>query len=205
MTTVGYGDMYPSSHFGRVATILASMVGITLVACIVDAVNRSLALSDNEQRAFAALRKRQMQMQLQKLSARLVQVVYRKYRLGHMTDALVHEFLNTVKGLRTCKAELFEVERELEDLNSSNSADRLAESEFGFAAIITKLDDLAQRSSGAGSAGANGSGVSSDALEKIAHGVSVMQERQAKMQSQIDDLHDMLFQALNKPVAVVDL
>jgi voltage-gated potassium channel len=32
LTTVGYGDIYPASHIGRVISIISSMVGIAIIA-----------------------------------------------------------------------------------------------------------------------------------------------------------------------------
>ena len=32
LTTVGYGDLYPVSHVGRVISIISSMVGIAIIA-----------------------------------------------------------------------------------------------------------------------------------------------------------------------------
>ena len=32
LTTVGYGDLYPISHIGRVISIISSMVGIAIIA-----------------------------------------------------------------------------------------------------------------------------------------------------------------------------
>ena len=32
LTTVGYGDIYPISHIGRIISIISSMVGIAIIA-----------------------------------------------------------------------------------------------------------------------------------------------------------------------------
>merc|ERR1712072_985555 len=52
MTTVGYGDTYPKTPFGRGVAVLASLLAIVLVALVVNAVTERLSLSRDENKVL---------------------------------------------------------------------------------------------------------------------------------------------------------
>lgn len=54
-TTIGYGDMYPISHMGRFIAIVACVVGMVLVSLFVVALNTTMALDENEDKAYSAV------------------------------------------------------------------------------------------------------------------------------------------------------
>lgn len=57
MTTVGFGDIYPSSIPGRVIGILGSFMGVFLVSMLVVTITNVLMLSDYEQNVFLIVEK----------------------------------------------------------------------------------------------------------------------------------------------------
>jgi hypothetical protein len=57
MTTVGYGDLYPKTHFGRGAVVLACLIGMLLVSYLVVGMNSMFDFNPQENRAFGKLKK----------------------------------------------------------------------------------------------------------------------------------------------------
>lgn len=46
MTTVGYGDVYSTSVFGRCISIMNALWGAFIISCLVAAIGRAFELSD---------------------------------------------------------------------------------------------------------------------------------------------------------------
>lgn len=57
MTTVGYGDIYPQTHFGRFFGVIACIIGMLLVSYLVVGMSSLLDLSPQEQKAYAKIKK----------------------------------------------------------------------------------------------------------------------------------------------------
>lgn len=57
MVTVGYGDMYPKSHFGRFVVIIASILGMLLVSLIVVSLAVLTEFTDEEKKAYNVIKK----------------------------------------------------------------------------------------------------------------------------------------------------
>ncbi len=55
MTTVGYGDFYPSTQMGRFIAILASLYGVCLTSLFVISLNNVLSFQSNERKAYMLL------------------------------------------------------------------------------------------------------------------------------------------------------
>lgn len=52
MTTVGYGDIYPVTHLGRIATIFACIWGMFIVSMIIVALTDIITLNKEEEQAY---------------------------------------------------------------------------------------------------------------------------------------------------------
>lgn len=57
LTTVGYGDYYPKTNFGRFIGIITAFWGVFFVSLFVVALTNTLDLEESEQRAFILLRR----------------------------------------------------------------------------------------------------------------------------------------------------
>ena len=57
MTTVGFGDLTPSTSFGRFIIGMAAILGIFLMALFITLVNEALMLTKGEKRILAHVRK----------------------------------------------------------------------------------------------------------------------------------------------------
>jgi hypothetical protein len=52
LTTVGYGDVYPSTYFGRATIMVAAFWGTFLISLMIMSVSRIFNLKDTEQKAL---------------------------------------------------------------------------------------------------------------------------------------------------------
>lgn len=52
MTTIGYGDIYPQTHLGRLVIIIACIWGVFILSLFVVALNNTITLSKEESKAF---------------------------------------------------------------------------------------------------------------------------------------------------------
>ena len=57
MVTVGYGDEYPKSHFGRIVIIIAAILGMLLVSIIIVSLGNLIEFTDEEKKAYSLLKK----------------------------------------------------------------------------------------------------------------------------------------------------
>ena len=53
MTTVGYGDVYAVSPFGRVISIINALWGAFIISMLVASIGKIFELSENQKRAVA--------------------------------------------------------------------------------------------------------------------------------------------------------
>ena len=57
MTTVGYGDLFPSTHFGRICAVLASFLGMVFVSVLVASLNHLIDFTPQEEKVHKILKK----------------------------------------------------------------------------------------------------------------------------------------------------
>eukprot|EP00351_Strombidinopsis_sp_SopsisLIS2011_P003150 CAMPEP_0116883896 /NCGR_PEP_ID=MMETSP0463-20121206/16572_1 /TAXON_ID=181622 /ORGANISM="Strombidinopsis sp, Strain SopsisLIS2011" /LENGTH=61 /DNA_ID=CAMNT_0004539427 /DNA_START=299 /DNA_END=484 /DNA_ORIENTATION=+ len=57
MTTVGYGDMYPSTLIGRLFGIVSFIIGNVLISLIVVVLSDETEFSETEAKAYTVLKK----------------------------------------------------------------------------------------------------------------------------------------------------
>lgn len=58
MTTIGYGDIYPQTHLGRLVIIVACIWGVFILSLFVVALNNTITLSKEESKAFEQITQR---------------------------------------------------------------------------------------------------------------------------------------------------
>jgi hypothetical protein len=72
MTTVGYGDFFPSTIFGRLIIIFACISGVFLISMLVVSVTNLLNFEEGEKTAFLLLERISLNEKKQEISARLI-------------------------------------------------------------------------------------------------------------------------------------
>ena len=70
--TVGYGDMFPYTQLGRLVSVIAAVVGIVIIALLVNAVSASTRFNPDENRALALLSKRQIILHRKECASRVI-------------------------------------------------------------------------------------------------------------------------------------
>jgi hypothetical protein len=58
MTTVGYGDVYSTSTYGRCISILNALWGTFLISCLVASIGRAFELSDDQLKAIEEIKRK---------------------------------------------------------------------------------------------------------------------------------------------------
>ena len=58
MTTIGYGDIYPVTHFGRISAILACIWGVFILSLFVVALTVTTEFNDREKDAYDEIKKK---------------------------------------------------------------------------------------------------------------------------------------------------
>lgn len=56
MTTLGYGDLYPQTHFGRFFGVLACLIGMLLVSYLIVAMSTLFEFTPQEVQAFERIK-----------------------------------------------------------------------------------------------------------------------------------------------------
>jgi len=57
MMTVGYGDIYPSTHFGRVVAFISAIVGMVIVSLVIVSMSTLVEFSTEEKKAHSLIKK----------------------------------------------------------------------------------------------------------------------------------------------------
>eukprot|EP00293_Proteomonas_sulcata_P018075 CAMPEP_0184309208 /NCGR_PEP_ID=MMETSP1049-20130417/17444_1 /TAXON_ID=77928 /ORGANISM="Proteomonas sulcata, Strain CCMP704" /LENGTH=332 /DNA_ID=CAMNT_0026622057 /DNA_START=171 /DNA_END=1169 /DNA_ORIENTATION=+ len=77
MTTVGYGDIYPTTRLGRIVAISASFSALVMIAIITNIVGSTLAMSRSEVKVVNMTERRSMVKDYRDKAARLVSTTLR--------------------------------------------------------------------------------------------------------------------------------
>ena len=80
MTTVGYGDLYPTTHFGRFFCLLACISGMILVSAMVVALNLASEFSKDQSAAYLAIRAKSREQEWIESAAEVVKAAFRAKR-----------------------------------------------------------------------------------------------------------------------------
>ena len=56
MTTIGYGEAYPTTHLGRFTVIVSCIVGVFLLSELVVAVSNLIEFNDDQEKAYTGIR-----------------------------------------------------------------------------------------------------------------------------------------------------
>lgn len=72
MMTIGYGDIFPSTHLGRIVAFLAALVGMILVSLLIVSMSNFVTFSPEEKKAHYAIKKNEAIESRDKFSAELI-------------------------------------------------------------------------------------------------------------------------------------
>ena len=135
--TVGYGDFYPHTHFGRFITIIACLLGTFLVSLMVVAVTNSMELSPEELKAYNAIKQNEFEKVYKGKALNLIRYYYSTRMLSENEDSfdesditikqkyVFHKSINKLKkALNTFR----EARREHKELNKSITIESLVSS-----------------------------------------------------------------------------
>eukprot|EP01017_Pseudomicrothorax_dubius_P003470 TRINITY_DN10502_c0_g2_i1.p1 TRINITY_DN10502_c0_g2~~TRINITY_DN10502_c0_g2_i1.p1 ORF type:complete len:478 (+),score=74.84 TRINITY_DN10502_c0_g2_i1:51-1484(+) len=72
MATIGYGDYFPRTMYGRLVATCTGVWGIFLTSILVTALMNNLRLEPSEAKAFTIMERKQTKEEMQKLSAKVI-------------------------------------------------------------------------------------------------------------------------------------
>ena len=104
--SVGYGDILASTHLGRIAMLLAAMVGLISVAALTAAISLLLRWNEEEQSALLLIKREQARRDLHGMAIKLIQCWIRKVRHKEGNDArasILKKMWHAKKEFRQCK------------------------------------------------------------------------------------------------------
>ena len=120
MTTVGYGDLYPTTHFGRFFCLLACITGMFLVSAMVVAMNLASELDKDQSIAYLAIRAKNREQEWLSSAANVIKSAF---RIALVNKCSAKAFENILK----LKKDIFRFKRktELNSLMDITSAEML--------------------------------------------------------------------------------
>jgi len=81
MTTVGYGDAYPSTHLGRAIAVVACLFGMLLVSLMVVSLTVHSEFTNEENKAYVDLKKQQLRRQVKMKAANVIVTAFRLHNV----------------------------------------------------------------------------------------------------------------------------
>ena len=110
-SSVGYGDIYPENHVGRVVAVIGALFGIVAMALLVAMVTESLKLSKQETRLMRLMERDRLKSRVVNQAARVVQFTWRysiapPVRKNAARIRIFKELLDYRAVKRAAKAEL---------------------------------------------------------------------------------------------------
>jgi len=96
MMTVGYGDIYPNTHLGRVIAFLSALTGMLIVSLLIISLSYMVEFSPKERKAHNLIKKLEAGNEMKKNSSTLVKSVMKLY-LMKVSDYYLYEDHNDKK------------------------------------------------------------------------------------------------------------
>lgn len=96
MMTVGYGDIYPNTHLGRVIAFLSALTGMLIVSLLIISLSYMVEFSPKERKAHNLIKKLEAGNEMKKISSTLVKSVM-KLHLMKVSDYYLYEDHNDKK------------------------------------------------------------------------------------------------------------
>lgn len=83
MTTVGYGDVYPQTHFGRFFGVLSCILGMLLVSYLIVGMSSLFDFTPQEHRAYEKLKKLSATDHAKQKAANVIKTLFRVSKHRH--------------------------------------------------------------------------------------------------------------------------
>jgi hypothetical protein len=96
MMTVGYGDIYPNTHLGRMISFLSALTGMLIVSLLIISLSYVVEFSPKEKKAHNLIKKLEANNEMKKISSTLVKTVMKLY-LMKVSDYYLYEDPNDRK------------------------------------------------------------------------------------------------------------
>jgi len=84
ITSLGFGDVVPTTHFGRFIVSCVSVVGVVMVGIFISTVQSRMMVSEVEKRIFYNVRMKKLKTLKTECAANLVQAAWRYYKTKHV-------------------------------------------------------------------------------------------------------------------------
>lgn len=72
MTTIGYGDLYPRTNFGRLIGFFCVIYGMAVVSLMVNFVSQELELNNSELKAFTTIKRLDLKNEIKEKASKIV-------------------------------------------------------------------------------------------------------------------------------------
>ena len=83
MTTVGYGDGYPSTHLGRLIMIITAVLSLVVISLYVVALTLATMFTKEETKAYYIIKKLRAHTNVKEKAANVIKTAFRlKYNLA---------------------------------------------------------------------------------------------------------------------------
>jgi potassium intermediate/small conductance calcium-activated channel subfamily N protein 2 len=79
MTTVGYGDYYPNTHFGRAIVVLACIIGLYFVSMLMVFMTQESILNESEQKAYKLITRLKLRKEIKDIQSYMI---YHSLKMG---------------------------------------------------------------------------------------------------------------------------
>jgi drug/metabolite transporter superfamily protein YnfA len=101
MTTVGYGDVTPENHFGRMFAVIGAVTGVLGTAFLVAFVSERLRLTKAEEKVVSLMSKDRLRRVLKECAARAIQASWRCWA-AHNAGGTSQDSSNMAVGRSVC-------------------------------------------------------------------------------------------------------
>ena len=132
--TVGYGDYYPHTHFGRIITIIACLWGTFLVSLMVVAITNSMELSPQQLTAYNEIKQSILEQKYKEKALTLIRYYYNARALSEegedlsdseLKDKQNYVFKKAIKKLQKALDTFREARKEKKSIDKSITIESL--------------------------------------------------------------------------------
>lgn len=132
--TVGYGDYYPHTHFGRIITIVACLWGTFLLSLMVVAITNTMELSPQQLKAYNEIKQLMVEKKYKSKALNLIRYYYNSRMLSEnddessdieIKDKQKKAFLKSIKKLQRSLNEFRKARKEKKTIDKSITIESL--------------------------------------------------------------------------------